>query len=418
MRELAGSYEEDEPISFLTFFGPETPIFEPPGRVYARIDRVEPAGESKRLVLLDSLDADWFDTEGRGFASLTGAEAAEVVDRRVSVIEARVGHEGIGIGLVVAILRDLGQIPTNDFGLCSGLGQENLPALTPWLADLLDDLAGRSPSGPPVTFGDLAAGGVRLELMTTNLTQRRPHRIPWARPETFFYDPQVFRTFFPERVAQHLDDHPPPPPEDERETREWRLLCNLLEPLRPLPPPADLPIVVAARLSLSFPVLLSALPLWAIDWSRKHNQDAMAAWRRWLREHPDQPTPGEDAPLEHPQAEICWFSDGGISSNFPIHFFDAPLPLRPTFAINLRDFHPDHLQSSDETKNVYLPEGSGGGLLEWWYAYPDTNGFARLRAFVESIVRTMQNRVDEAQMRVSGYRDRVVHVIPRPAKAA
>jgi predicted acylesterase/phospholipase RssA len=323
---------------------------------------------------------------------------------------------GTGIGLAVAILRDLGQIPTNDFGLCSGLGQGNPPALTPWLADLLDDLAGRQPTGPPVTFGDLATGGVHLELMTTNLTQRRPHRIPWARPESFFYDPKVFRTFFPERVAQHLDDHPPPPPEDEREAREWRLLCTLLEPLRPLPAPADLPIVVAARLSLSFPVLLSALPLRAIDWSRKHNQDAMGAWRRWLHEHPDQRTPGEDAPHERPQAEICWFSDGGISSNFPIHFFDAPLPLRPTFAIDLRGFHPDYPQSPDEPKNVYLPEGSGGGLLEWWYHYPDKNGLARLRAFVESIVRTMQNRVDEAQMRVPGYRDRVVHVSTSPSE--
>jgi len=27
--------------------------------------------------------------------------------------------------------------------------------------------------------------------------------------------------------------------------------------------------------------------------------------------------------------------DGGLTSNFPIHFFDAPLPGRPTFGINL-----------------------------------------------------------------------------------
>lgn len=30
-----------------------------------------------------------------------------------------------------------------------------------------------------------------------------------------------------------------------------------------------------------------------------------------------------------------WFSDGGICSNFPIHFFDDWLPNRPTFGINL-----------------------------------------------------------------------------------
>jgi hypothetical protein len=58
---------------------------------------------------------------------------------------------------------------------------------------------------------------------------------------------------------------------------------------------------------------------------------------------------------------------------------------------------------------VYLPEGSGGGLLEWWYRYPDDD-FGKLKSFGESIVRTMQNHTDEAQMRVPGYRDRVVHV--------
>jgi hypothetical protein len=248
-----------------------------------------------------------------------------------------------------------------------------------------------------------------LELMTTNLTQRRPLRMPWVRPELFFFEPTEFRRLFPERVVRHLEENPPPPPDDEREAREWQLLCQLLEPLRPLPAPANLPVVLGARLSLSFPLLLSALPLWAIDWSRTHNQAAMDAWRRWLREHPAGAISDAAAPEARPYAEVCWFSDGGISSNFPIHFFDAPLPHRPTFAINLRGFHPDYPQSKDETKNVYLPERSGGGLLEWWYRYPvDDKG--QLKAFAESIVRTMQNRVDEAQMRVPGYRDRVVHV--------
>jgi hypothetical protein len=315
---------------------------------------------------------------------------------------------GAVVGVLVGVYRDLLRIPANFFGLCSGLGGDAPPALTPWLADLLDDLAGRSPDGAPLTFGDLEAGGVRLELMTTNLTQRRPLRLPWARPEVYFFDPAQFRRLLPERVVAHLESHPPPPP-SEREAAEWDLLCALLEPLRPLPAPADLPVVLGARLSLSFPLLLSALPLWAIDWSRTHNQETIAEWRRWRREHPDAAVADPGAPSARPQAEICWFSDGGISSNFPIHFFDAPLPRRPTFAINLRGFHPDHPQSADETQNVYLPERSGAGLLEWWYRFPeDSRG--RLQAFVEGIVRTMQNRVDEAQMRVPGYRDRVVHV--------
>ena len=323
---------------------------------------------------------------------------------------------GLVLGIAGALIRDVGRVSENNFGLCTGLGGPNPPALTPWLTDLLDDLAGRQAGDAPVTFGDLEQRGVSLALMTTNLTQRRPHRIPWARSETFFFDPSWFRQFFPERVVRHLEDNPPPAPEDEREARDWLLLCRLLEPLRPLPVPADLPIIVATRLSLSFPVLLSALPLHAVDWSRRRNQDAMAAWRRWVREQPEDAFAAEGAPEERVQAEICWFSDGGISSNFPIHFFDAPLPRRPTFAINLRGFHPDFPQSTDETRNVYLPEHSVGGLLEWWYGYPEVNGLGRMKAFAESIVRTMQNRVDEAQMRVPGYRDRVVHVSTSPVE--
>ena len=77
-----------------------------------------------------------------------------------------------------------------------------------------------------------------------------------------------------------------------------------------LPKPADLPIVFGARMSLSFPFLLSAVPLYAAN---------------VLRETKDGKFP----------LQRCWFSDGGLASNFPIHFFDTPLPMRPTFAINL-----------------------------------------------------------------------------------
>lgn len=326
---------------------------------------------------------------------------------------------GIGVAVVIELARDLGRVPENSFGLCTGLGDRNPPALTPWLTDLLDDLAGRRVDGAPVTFADLERGDVHLQLMTTNLTQRRPLRIPWARPESYFFDPVEFRRLFPERVVRHLEEHPPHPPDDDddhhRNPGWWLQLCRLVEPLRPLPSPADLPIVVAARLSLSFPLLLSAVPLYAVDWSRTHNQAAKKAWCKWLGEHGDVED-GDDAPKARPLAEVCWFSDGGISSNFPLHFFDAPLPVRPTFAINLRGFHPDFPESSDESKNVYLPETSGGGLLEWWYRSPEKPGLPRLTWFGESIVRTMQNRVDEAQMRVPGYRDRVVHVGTSPSE--
>ena len=51
-----------------------------------------------------------------------------------------------------------------------------------------------------------------------------------------------------------------------------------------------------------------------------------------------------------------WFSDGGIGSNFPIHMFDAALPLWPTFAINL--VYPASTTRLDRTGAVFLPDAT------------------------------------------------------------
>src|SRR5437899_2968560 len=81
-----------------------------------------------------------------------------------------------------------------------------------------------------------------------------------------------------------------------------------------LPKPHNIPVVFGARLSLSFPVLLSALPLMTPDFGKGKNASGYISLRR------------------------VWFSDGGLTSNFPIHFFDSPIPSRPTFCLNLVDF--------------------------------------------------------------------------------
>jgi hypothetical protein len=95
-----------------------------------------------------------------------------------------------------------------------------------------------------------------------------------------------------------------------------------------------------------------------------------------------------------------------------VHFFDAPLPGRPTFAINLRPFHPDWPKEKDESENVWMVPSARGGQLVWWYALPAAGGLfdPRLGGFLGNIVRTMQNRVDDAQLRMPGVRDRIVHV--------
>ncbi len=292
-------------------------------------------------------------------------------------------------------------IQDNAFGMCSGMPaykDNKVPALTPWMADRLDDIAGKT-GGEPLTFGDLwgpSTGNpeadarlraVNLEVMTTNLTLGSPVRLPTTSRELFFH-PEELRRFFPERVAKWMEAHPFEPRDEQEKAFIDRIVAET--PYRPMPAPADLPVVLAARMSLSFPVLISAMPLYAIDWSLKKNQKAKAEGRA-------------------PDLGRCWFSDGGISSNFPVHFFDGLLPERPTFGINLRPFHPDYPKDEhDESKNVWFPTRSGQALLPAW------NSIDGLFGFIGSIIGTMQNWTDNTQMRLPGYRDRVVHVYLSP----
>jgi predicted acylesterase/phospholipase RssA len=352
---------------------------------------------------------------------------------------------GVLVGLVVGIYRVAArEIPANGFGLCSGMPapSADVPSLTPWLDRLVEELAGRDPDGQePLTFGDLWRGpdevgrppgdemgepAIRLEMMTTNLTQGRPYRFPFEHREWYF-DPEEFGRLFPERIVRWMRDHPPAVHLYDDPT--WtELERKLLFPLRPLPDPADLPVVVAARMSLSFPLLMTAVPLWAVDWGRTANSQAKDRWEEWAKRHPNDAAelrPGSIAwgrlvedlgPA--PRATANWFSDGGITSNFPVHFFDAPIPRWPTFAINLRDYHPDHLptctrcdggEGCDEHQSVWVPRRNEGGILEGSREFA-SKGLGALVGFGHAIFDTMQNWTDNTQTRVPGYRDRVAHV--------
>lgn len=351
---------------------------------------------------------------------------------------------GLLAGLLFGIYRTAGKgIPANRFGLCSGMPGPRARgvALTPWLDGLIEELAGRDPTDPtPLTFGALWLGpngtgrppgdrtgepAIRLEMMTTNLTQERPIRLPFETREWYF-DPGDFRDLFPERVVRWMETHPPSLDLYEPKHRAWaELERKLLLPRLPLPDAADLPVVVAARMSLSFPLLMSAVPLHAVDWGRTGNQEAKKRWNDRDPEGIAGSSPGTTAWDQlvrevgpGPEAEPNWFSDGGITSNFPVHFFDSPIPRWPTFAINLRDYHPDHLPTCsrcqdgpdcDEDQSVWSPETNTGGVVVTFQPFAKT-GLRALVDFGHAIVDTMQNWTDNAQSRVPGYRDRVAHV--------
>jgi hypothetical protein len=367
---------------------------------------------------------------------------------------------GGAVGLVILLLGGLSvvawtfyravtrRIAANGFGLCSGMGDAGAAAgswdaspvkpLTEWLASLIDDLAGNDPQGAhPLTFGDLWRGGgpedpaVNLHMMTTSLTHGRPYRLPF-QTDIWFFDPVELRKRFPERVVDWMERHPRPLPSQPARRRRDRVFRRLMElqGLRPMPEAEDLPVVVAARLSLSFPLLISAVPLHAVDWSLRENIAAAREWTRWARRHRDElprllgdadAWAAVDKPASAPRAAPCWFSDGGITSNFPVHFFDSPIPRWPTFAINLRPFPPGWEQACDECdptqapcsqeEGVWMPRDNRGGILELWRPGLEAGpGLKPLVTFGHSILDTMQNWTDNTQLRVPGYRDRVAHV--------
>ncbi|MFL5518886.1 MAG: hypothetical protein ACJ8DJ_22230, partial [Gemmatimonadales bacterium] len=307
-------------------------------------------------------------------------------------------------GLVIEGVLGVRAIGRNDFGICHlgpGAGTANAPALTPWLYRKIQEAAGRSEGDPPLTFADLwgvpalpadptdaerdaRAGllasfsgkpGLRaidLQMMTTSLSHGRPMRLP--RPELeeggeLLFSPKEMRRFFPGDVVEHLeagggaDDLPP----DARR-----------KGLRRFPTGADLPVIVATRMSLSFPILISAVSLWEFDYAADEHA---------------------------PPLKRVVFSDGGISSNFPIHFFDSPAPTRPTFGLQLTSFeHGDGPIEGNPAHSVEDPPSAGEQVRELRSDMHD------LRGFLTGLKDAMQNWRDNTQSQLPGYRERIERI--------
>lgn len=131
-------------------------------------------------------------------------------------------------------------------------------------------------------------------------------------------------------------------------------------------------------MSLRFPLLFAAVPLWAIDY-----------------EHPR-----KDRDFQR-----CLFSDGGIASNFPMHLFDGLVPQWPTFGI---DLEPAIKGLSGRT---FLPQRYVEGIADRWSRFDQAEKSAsRLGGFLAGIANAMQNWNDNTQARLAGVRDRVVRV--------
>jgi predicted acylesterase/phospholipase RssA len=301
----------------------------------------------------------------------------------------------------------------NGFGLCKGMTEEkDIEALTPWLHDMIQTAAGLGKEDDPLTFGALwnAKGfppawikipegvtkrSIDLQMFSTNLAHGRPYVFPLAEPETresrfkgherLYFTEAEMRQYFPPEVVKWMVDCSPTEIERKRkeksiageETKEKTPPAEDGKDMLELPEPKNFPVLLATRMSLAFPFLISAIPLYTLDPDLPHGE------RKFHR---------------------CWFSDGGISSNFPIHLFDGLVPIWPTFGI--------HLEPAIEgQKECYLPSTYDEGYGESWRLFAEkVEPAGRLGGFISAIVNAMQNWNDNTVRLMPGFRDRVARV--------
>lgn len=194
------------------------------------------------------------------------------------------------------------------FGVCSGRTEapRKDAALMEWLHHHVQAASGAQ---APLTFGDLEAtrleaelakaegrpftppvntNDIELRMTVTDLGLRRPHTLPFLPPHMQFV-PNELAQVLPQAVVDAMYDAKNGDPAKSH----------------PLPPWHKLPVLFAVRMSLCYPVLFRMVPLY-------HRS--------------------EDP---HGKPERTLFTDGGICSNFPIHFYDGLLPSWPTLAIAL-----------------------------------------------------------------------------------
>ncbi|HKE46501.1 MAG TPA: patatin-like phospholipase family protein, partial [Rhodanobacteraceae bacterium] len=276
-------------------------------------------------------------------AAIVGIAVVRGADGVMIALAALLGVVAFVTTLAVRIaLAALHRVPANGYGLCNGMGSAD--ALTPWLYAKVQGLAGRA-LDRPLTFGDLWRGSenapapdaealqktwlrrIDLRLMTTALSHGRPYSFPLESNELHF-DADAWRALFPAPVIDHLIAAAGAPVADGPLKGKYKLAAM-----------ADLPIIVPVRMSLAFPVLLSAIPFLR------------------MRHDPDPAHPGSWLHL----AETVWFSDGGICSNFPIQLFDAMLPSRPTFGIDLTDDRFVRDDAHDPEDYVWMPDHNRSG---------------------------------------------------------
>lgn len=324
-------------------------------------------------------------------------------------------------------------VPDNLIGLCTGRKgdlKEAPDVLTDWLNDRINDIAGLKTRPDPLTFGDLRTkpfwdgrtrskeDNITLRMVTSNLSQNQPYILPF-QDHLFVFKKTEFSKLFPPQVITYL----------EKENEFFKEYQASVKPSHySLPadfyflPAADkLPVIVATRLSLSFPLLLSAVPLYTMKPEKITEEKS--------RNHEQPHEQVKHVAVAVDDLQVNWFSDGGICSNFPIQFFDRWLPTRPTFGVNLTSLPEEGLTdnktrvkpefmspTSSELKAppnrqaIYLPKADDCLATELIpFARAGTSRPSLLK-FLWAIFSTAKNYRDNAQSVLPSYRERIVQI--------
>ena len=288
------------------------------------------------------------------------------------------------------------------------LASADTPPLFNWLEAYIAHAAGRTTDDAPLTIGDLRdvplpewfpgdeKPSIDFQTITTCLTLGRPFGLPFDsercghrpglpnrrpdRPTLYFLESDLSK-YFSDATLAHLKIKGG----DATSVRPFDAQGRPLGTVYRFPTGEDLPLVVAVRMSMSFPILFCALRLWA--------------------ESPDGTC-----------LRPMWFSDGGLSSNFPIHLFDGPLPRWPTFALDLLDGGTAQRVVQGKVVvpvpagDAFLESDEAGVPLETGYPLSGANGRGSILEFASALIDAMRNWQDMILGALPGNASRTIGI--------
>lgn len=284
-------------------------------------------------------------------------------------------------------------------GLCSGKspagGPDEKKGITDWIYEGIQGAAGL-PADRPLSFRQLwaAPGGVEsphtpdvrgvrrgarsidLRMTSANLSLGRPFNFPYQDADApLFFCPEEFRQFFPDAIVDHMIGIAEKAPDDvsffsEEGGEAFQSLYRL--------PGADLPIVVGVRLSLGFPFLFKAVPIWVGSLNSERKLQKI---------------------------ERTLLTDGGVCSNHPVSQFDTVLPRWPTFEISLGS------TVGPNGEHIWLEKATPSPASNSIRSKSEKEGsLSKIFNFIYSIFLTSKDWRGLVSQRAPGNRERVLHV--------